>query len=349
MRADPTDAIVLFLVLFIALTGFIALLTRLARGSKPEPTPADSPRDLTLRARSRLAALVAEFGGTVDGLMARLQRDGFKAKVTVEGGGEEPTWTSLELAGSLAPVGLSVEATISGGDIETGDADFDGVARVKGNGAMAVAVLTPKARRVAARALLAGLVVEAHRVEATIRMRVHGDDVSLMRPHLETALELARHLRRPTDLEATLMARLNDEPTPAGRFFIALQAPPTLAEDPARLTALCAHPDPEVRLALAVRLGRPELWATLPEASLQALLSAPRPWIRHEAIKALGRLGTVDSVPRLESVKLEGKDDKVLATDAILSIQARATGSRGDLALAAAGGGLSLDPLEAQP
>lgn len=287
----------------------------------------------------QLRALHARYGGALDSTRLTFHHAGVEVVIEVSPATEAMGGhVRLHLHKGLVPVTLSPESTFSGDDVRTGDPEFDGIVKVGGDVHAALAVLTPEARRLIQRAILAGFRMVGDG-GPRLTIRTSGDDVDPMLPHLELALALAPLLRPPTD-PSILMTRLRTEPLADARLAIATQAPITSLE--VHLDELGRLPEPELRLALAARLDRPALWATVSQAELVTLLGDLRPAVQHTAIAALGRFGTVDAVPALEARKDDDRRTRDLATDAILAIQSRATGSRGDLALVTHDGGLSL-------
>lgn len=326
--------------LMVALIFFFVLIAIASAAARRRNLPATGTNSrLRIEVERKLIDLQRRYGGELERGKLTFEHEGFRVRVQVDATLTRPEGqTTLDVTGPLAPIVLSPESTISGGDIPTGDPDFDGVVRVKGDGPTAVAVLEPAARNAIKRAILAGFLKHRN----VLRMESYSDDVDLIAPHITPALELARLLRNPIDLDTTLVSRLRHEPLDDGRLAIAVQVPATLAENPEHLRALCALPDDEVRLVLASRLNATDLWATLPEATLIALLGSPRVLVQRESISRLGQCGTVEAVAALTTKSHWNSEVRGLAKDAILAIQSRATGSRGELALAHHDGGLSL-------
>lgn len=322
--------------LFMLVIFFITLITS-QRPRTPQRPSEQLPPSVSL------ATLHARHGGTLERSALTFDHRGVEVRIDIEASSANRLGrVLLQLRKNLAPVSFGPEATFTGGDIRTGDTEFDGVVKVGGDVAQALLVLTPEARRLVQRAVLAGFRMDE---EGGPRLRIStsGDDLEPMMPHLTLALGLAPLLGPSTD-KRKVLERLRTEPLDDARMALAIQFPyhdlePHVAE-------LASLPEDELRLAFASRLDRPELWRTLPQAALIALLRNERPAIVHMAIAALGRFGTVDAVSWLESKKSYDKKTQELATDAILAIQSRATGSRGDLALAAheGDGGLALSP-----
>ncbi len=325
----------------------LLLLAILILVTRAEPRRA-AMRLRALNARRRelaghLDAMCARYGGVRTGEGFGFQHDGLSVQVMVKRDFEgAAAKVHLQIAG-LAPIELRTDPQNRGGwDVTTGEPDFDGFVRVSGDVGMALALLTPQTRGLVHRALLAGFQMTVRNGQGILGIATYSDDIDLITPHIEPGLQLAQQLRPPTDVYATLITRLREEPRVTGRLDIAIQLPPAVADDPARLRELVAHPEPEVRLALAMRLDLPELWATLPEPTLITLLGSERPATVQQAMVALGRYGTVDAVPALKLKKTE-LETANLATDTILAIQERATGAPGGLALATSDGALSLN------
>jgi len=293
-----------------------------------------SRRQTPERAAGRMAlkSLHEQVGGTLDEDSVRFERAGFSVRIALEPDPRSDSGvTSLEISGDLVPIGVSPEPPFAV-DVRTGDAEFDGFAVVRGDPVMALAVLDAKARRVTERALMAGFVMRAAPTPH-LRFQAFGLGLDPVMAQLETGLEVARNLRRPDDLLTTLARRLCEERRPEGRLAIAARLPTASLDQPALRDTVLAHPDAGMRLYLANRLNHPSLWSTLPEATLIALLGDPHEATMHLAITSLGRLGSVLAVPALEDKKADGRETQRLASEAILHIQSRASGSRGDLAL----------------
>lgn len=289
-------------------------------------------------AQPQLERLHAQYGGTLEPGSLRFSHG--VSTVLIESTDEA---TRLVIDGGLAHLGFGFEGIGVAPDLGIGDDDFDPVVNLQGDRTAAVALLTPATRRLIRGAVLAGfgMVLEP---KPTLVMEVSGH-AEYIAPHISTGLALASALAAPVDLTGLLMSRLRDEPSSRVQQSIVAQLPTSLGDDPQHLAELCAHPDPATRLLLAHRLDHPALWATLPEPTLIAALSSPTFEPRRVAIDRLSSLGTIAAVPAL----IELREDEVLgplAADAILAIQSRATGSRGDLALATHDGGLSLAPHE---
>lgn len=294
----------------------------------------------SVTAQPQLARLHAQYGGTLAPGALRFTHGA--SKVLIESTDKA---TRLAIEGGLAHLGFGFENIGLDPDLALGDDDFDPVVHLQGDLTAAVALLTPGTRRLMRGAVLAGFRM-ALEPKPTLTMEVSGH-AEYIAPHISTGLALASALAAPVDLLGLLMSRLRDEPLSRVQQSIVAQLPTSLGDDPARLAELCAHPDPTTRLLLAHRLDRPALWATLPEPTLIAALSSPDFEPRRIAIRRLSSLGSIAAVPALIALR----DDEVLgsfAADAILAIQSRATGSRGDLALATHDGGLSLAPHESQ-
>lgn len=286
----------------------------------------------------QLARLHAQYGGTLDPGSLRFTHGA--SKVLIESTDKA---TRLVIDSGLAHLGFGFENIGLDPDLGLGDEDFDPVVHLQGDLTAAVALLTPGTRRLMRGAVLAGFRMDLE-PKPTLTMEVSGH-AEYIAPHIATGLALATALAAPVDMTGLLMSRLRDEPLSRVQQSLVGQLPTSLGADPQRLAELCAHPDPATRLLLAHRFDHPALWATLPEPTLIAALSSPTFEPRRIAITRLSTHGTIAAVPAL----LELREDEVLgsfAADAILAIQSRATGSRGDLALATHDGGLSLAPHE---
>jgi hypothetical protein len=332
----------------VLVVSFLYLSLLIASGlvrRRPVPPPVGPDSRFTRKIQRDLAELQSRIGGELGRDDLSFERDGFRVRIAYQGSSGSEGWTSLAITGPFVPLSLRPEATISGGDVMTGELDFDGVVSVKGDGAIAVAVLDPTARKSIKRAVLAGFTFE----HEALRITTSGDDVDLIVPYIDQALGLARLLREPADLHGALLRRLQTEPLVDGRMAIAIQMPPAVAKHEGQVRELCALPEDEVRLALASRLDHAALWATLPEPTLIRLLTSPRLLVQREAIARLARSGTIASVPALSADSHWSREARDLAADAILAIQSRATGSRGDLALSSADGSLSLAHQEVEP
>lgn len=316
------------LVLFVG-GGFVAIIR--ADRKKPARAPYDQHRDIA----RKLDALHARHGGERSGESLRWQHEGLDVRVWIQRYAEQTPRAHLSVSG-LAPISLAVEQLVGGADVRLGDPDFDGVAHVGGAPALALALLTPDVRGRMTRALLAGFVLR----DETLLISTFSEDIDLLAPHLAAALAVAPLLRTPPDVTAALLGRLRTEPLRDGRLAIARQLPLNLFTSSADRAALRTFTAPDLQLALATRLDDPELWATLPEATLVQLLTHADGVTVHEAIAALHKRGTPAAVPALK--RLDTREAKPLAAQAVLAIQARATGARGDLALADADGGLTL-------
>lgn len=289
-------------------------------------------------AQPQLERLHAQYGGTLE--PGKLRFTHGASTVLIE---STDNVTRLAIDGGLAHLGFGFENIGLDPDLGLGDDDFDPVVHLQGDLTAAVALLTPGTRRLMRGAVLAGfgMILEP---KPTLTMEVSGH-AEYIAPHIPTGLALASALAAPVDLTGLLMNRLRDEPSSRVQQSIVAQLPSSLGADPTRLAELCAHPDPTTRLLLAHRLDRPALWATLPETTLIATLSSPTYEPRRIAIARLATHGTIAAVPALIELREDGALGP-LAADAILAIQSRSTGSRGDLALATHDGGLSLAPHE---
>lgn len=341
MEGSESQGWILWFIVALAPVFYLILLAAVRAGKKsPRLRYPDKSRSALTR---QLQALHARHGGELGSTRLIFQHGDVEVTIDVnpaqqDMGGD----VRLLLRKGLVPITLGPEATFSGNDIRTGDPEFDGVVKVGGDPYSALAVLTPETRRLVQRAILAGLRM-IDDGDPCLTIRTSGDDVERMLPHLELGLALAPLLGPPTDPQI-LLTRLRTEPLPEARLAIAMQAPPASLE--AHLAELARLPEPEVRLALATRLDQAALWASLSQAELLATLRDERPGVQHMAIDALGRFGTIEAVPALEAKKAYDRKTRDLATDAIRAIQSRATGSRGDLALATHDGGLSLSANE---
>lgn len=282
----------------------------------------------------QLARLHTQYGGTLEPGALRFTHGA--SSVLIE---STDKVTRLVIEGGLAPLAFGFEDIGLDADIGLGDDDFDPVVHLQGDPTAAVALLTPSTRLLIRRAVLAGFrMIDGSRPTLLMEVSGHADYIA---PHIATGLALASALTEPVDMLELLMSRLHHEPSPRVQQSIIAHLPKSIRDDAARLAELCAHSDPQVRLMLADRLDHPALWETLPEPTLIIALASPSFSPRRIAIERLSSLGTIDAVPAL----LELRDDEVLgprAADAIAAIQSRASGSRGDLALATHDGGLSL-------
>ncbi len=334
---NETAIIICFgLFLLVVLAGTIAH----SRTSPRKHTRLPAPSPVEARANSlaeQWQALHRQFGGVLSGESLRFEQHGVEVEVGFKRTRLDDSLlvqTELLLFGDLAPIALRPESVRSSDDIQTGDDNFDGLAQVSGDPSVALAVLTPEARRKLGRALMQGWVVKVGDLRSILQREFHGEHLDGMASHIEEGLVLARLLARPRDLHATFVSRLQSEPSVPGRLAIARHVPHTLRDASTHRQALTALSDPEVRLFLATRLDHPDLWSTLPEPTLIALTHHVEERVIEAAITALARAGSVLAIPDLKRLTSRGGDLGRLARDVVLMIQSRLSGSRGDLALA---------------
>jgi hypothetical protein len=321
-------------VVFVAA---IAVVIVRARRKSRDGQPAHSPPPPPVYRPPQLSSLVDRFGGTANENTFRFGRDGYHVAVRfirTTRDDIELVQTQLIVSGNLAPIDIGPESVRASSDIQTGDENFDGLAQISGDPAMAVAVLGPETRRKLGPALMQGWTVDKNSDAAHLRREWNGQYLDGMIGHVEAGLALARLLARPPDLHAALVARLRAEPTLDGRLAIATHLPIAMREDATHLPALIALTEPDVRLIVAARLDHPDLWATLTEGDLLVLARHASTIVVKAAISALARTGSALCIPDLKRLASRGGDLGRLAKDVVLMIQSRLSGSRGDLALA---------------
>jgi len=334
---NETAIIICFgLFLLVVLAGTIAH----SRTSSSNRTKPLAPRPVEVRVDTLVEqwhTLNRQFGGQLSGESLRFERDGVEVEVAflrTTMGETSFVRTELQLIGDFAAISLHPESVRSSNDIQTGDENFDGLARVSGDSATALAILTPEARRKLGRALMQGWVFEGGELRSTLHRKFDGAHLDGMATHINEGLVLARLVARPSDILGTLVSRLSSEPSLPGRLAVARHVPHAIRDHAAHRQALAALPDPEVRLLLATRLDHPDLWSTLPEPTLIPLIHHADERVAEAAITALARAGSVVAIPDLKRRTNVGGDLGRLAKDVALMIQSRLSGSRGDLALA---------------
>lgn len=249
--------------------------------------------------------------------------------------------TRLEVGDGLVALELSAEGTRSGGDVEIGDANFDGIACIKGEPTLALAVLTPEARRRVSAALMRGWKVLRERGAYRAVLQRGGDYLGDMIALVEEGIGLAAALAPPADVPERLMQRLQSEPQAPVRHRLA--AGLLLTRDPgAQLARLAALTDPGLRLLAGERLRAPSLWASLTEGDLASLVLHEDDLVALAACGGLGRRGTAASIPALNRAKIERPRRSLEIEAAVRAIRERTIATPGALALTDSEAGLAL-------
>ena len=204
---------------------------------------------------------------------------------------ERPGWTRLSLTGlGQGRAGLSLarrrDEERGDGEIATGEALFDGQVVVRGDTALALALLDAQARGRVAELMQGTVPVPGHepfevqaaldsgRLEVWIRHRRFsapgGDEMSAV---LERALAAAHGLIAPADLGARIAENLRADPEEAFRLRCLSWLAARRSRDPAAdraVRAALADGSDEVRLAAATALGEEG------QATLLALIASER-------------------------------------------------------------------------
>lgn len=320
-------------IAFIVITFYLALMLviglvhrRRSQGGQEAPPPAPQPGPLD--------ALAERLGVRCEGDTVRVRRGEHEAVVQRQeravSDGAPSLYMVVRFTGPIAQLTLVPEGMRASRDLQTGDPGFDGLARIGGDPALALAVLDPGTRSLASRLLMAGWKLQ----DGTLQFEQFGGQTDEIPLRIEEGFTLARALRPPAELGAALVERLAGEPSRAGRLAIAAHVPLELRQRPDAIARLRAQPDPAAVLLAAARLDVEALWSALPEERLAALLGDEDPRVKEAAIARLQRHGTIASVPALTAAADAGGVVGRAARAAIVAIQERGGGSVGALSLA---------------
>lgn len=303
--------------------------------------------------------------GEVDGVF-------IEATVTMEDTGRAVRTISRVSAGANLPgdVQLAAEGLLSnllGSDIEIGDARFDRAVNVRGHPGAALALLDPVTRALVAKVVHEGWTFREGAWTFHLNARMGAE----LEPIARQGVALIKAMRRAaTVIAPRLVGRVRSDPEPGVRLraleYLVRRHAGARAEAAAR--SALGDADPHVRFAAARHLGdvpvlialsaRTDLPATLRREVATALARTPSPSaeaalvtmladsdqdVAIAAARALGRVATVSAVAALVPLRDRSGPVCAAAREAILAIQARAGAlEAGALALAAAGGGLTL-------
>lgn len=303
-----------------------------------------APLEASTRAL-KMADIARHFGVAGGERILRFERSGVPIELEIEqtedSEGGVIYKTRLEVGRGLAALELTAEGMRSGGDVETGDANFDGIVRIKGEPSLALAVFTPDARRRVSAAILRGWRVLRRRGEYRAVIERGGDYLGDMIALIDEGVALAGALAAPSEVAERLMARLGEEPLAGVRYRIAAGLVPG-RDLGAQLSRLAAVSDPALRLLAAERLRAQPLWASLTEGDLAGLVLHAEDLVAIAACGALGKRGTAASIPALNRAKLERAKRAEAAESAIRAIRERTVATPGALALSDSEAGLAL-------
>lgn len=359
MDEDQVGQIAMFtlfgaMAFMMAVVGAVLLARRKSRATPVHASTREARREFLLR---QWLGLAERYKASFETDRLRFTRDGLRvdlAFVETRVGDGFLLKTRLAITGDLVPIGLSPERVNQSDDLRTGDSNFDGLARIAGDPTLALVALGPEARRRLGPALMKGWLVELSTRGTALVFEQSGELLDGMGALIDEGLSLAPLLARPAELHTAWLARLQSEPLAAGRLALASHPPADLLDSETHLAPLTSHPEPAVRLALASRLRHPALWATLAETTLLELYQPsqhPSQTTSALALTALSQRASVAVVPQLRAWARSYPMQAQALNDAILAIQSRASGARGDLALTDSpeAGALSLSPPDAPP
>ncbi len=279
--------------------------------------------------------------GVVDGLEVRLYTQ------TEQIGDSSVTWTRAAAESRAIPrslilrtegAGAGLRRVFTGDDEQTGDAEFDDVARIDGHPADVAALLDGDLRR-----LLRGRLAHGLLTVRKGRVVVSGDQRKAYQPNLRGIYRTCARVARALELDPTQRAaRLARNAASDVEADVRLNCLKLLAEHhpdapellPALQTGL-ADPEPAVRLFAATRLGHESRGEHAREVA-QWLAEGGDIGELATALAVVGEEGGREDVEWLRPLTrgtFRRRAVKQAAADAVARIQQRLGGEQGGLAL----------------